>query len=140
MNACSLQKIDPKSLPIICDACPKCTPVCASFFYGLAFYGGTVATNTTSVFYYANFVGCLAVYIHAYFRGKVRETLGIDKKGSYNLNYVWGDCCCALWCYSCAMTQEYKMLNINKDQAKTLASMMDGVEMLPPMNNTIYMR
>jgi hypothetical protein len=74
MNACNPQKIDSNSLPIICDTHPKCTPVCASVIYGLAFYSGMVVANSTS-FYYADFIGCLAVYLHAYFRGKVRKTL-----------------------------------------------------------------
>ncbi len=110
INARQMQKRYPDTLPEPCDT-PECTPVCASFIYGLTLAAGVgmsaLACSHSQYIAGSNVILCFTAGTHAAFRYTLRQQKDIT--GDWCDNML-GDCVCALFCYSCAMTQEYKTL------------------------------
>ena len=132
------------SVPVI-DAC-QCgldKPTSARVFYGLGVaaqvVGNFIATLTGKYACSAlSGVQCAAVLFHTELRQEIRKTAKIPSQwGSDHC----GDCCddfvCALFCTSCALTQEQKQLDelkvVNPGQSEQINSMRS--EMLGMLTN-----
>ncbi len=77
-------------------------PSVAACMYAIGFWGGIAFRSIDPLFFV---LGILAVCTHYNIRHSIRDELNIHS-----------DCCCedlwcSIFCYSCAMTQEYKQLN-----------------------------
>lgn len=126
-----------KDIPIF-RMCPGCMPECAGICYAFGWGSGLIAGNAPSIqpVYGINSLGGLSVFLHATIRNKIRTNYGINSESTRNLSdSVWGDCCCACFCHSCAMTQEYRMLHTQITPNKPSNSMMNGVPMTHPSRN-----
>ena len=132
-----LEKVIP-----ICKICPGCMPECAGICYAFGWVSGLIVGNTPSIreFYGVNMLGGLSVFLHATIRNKIRTDIGIKSENTRNpCDSVLGDCCCACFCHSCAMTQEYAELHWVPPRPTTdnPNSMMKDIKMVyPPRNVT----
>ena len=113
-----------ENIPVV-GVCTGYAPVCACALYATGMLGGFVGGNTAASYahpaaYVANSAGCLPAFLH----GLIRHTIRKQNKIHGNVcDSEWGDCCCALWCYSCALAQENRMLEKMGDISEKTNSM-----------------
>ncbi len=109
--------LESKSLPQ-CPICPEIVPVCAGFLYfaGLTVGSAFGSTVTPGL----GLLSCFSVALHAYVRNVIRKHHDLN-------NFLCNvpcysnpcyDCCLAFICYSCAMAQEQRELNMIEGGSK----------------------
>lgn len=118
-----------------CPQYPLVIPVCAGSLYLAGLSAAGVIGNTTGP--WANALGCLSIAMHSAVRHEIRTHVKIQQRMKDDCcDSPWGDCCCAIWCYSCAMAQENRLLNRLYDEehlvTPTHNSMMENVPLIHP--------
>jgi Cys-rich protein (TIGR01571 family) len=126
-----------------CVSCPDCAPIGACLLYtpgwaGVLIGSGLAVSAPQGTGAVLAIAGCISACLHGVVRNRVREIYGIDAQTGDCCNTACGDCCCALWCYSCAMAQEYRQLKRSPPTGTdsngvkiTTNSMMDNIPLLP---------
>jgi Cys-rich protein (TIGR01571 family) len=128
-NVKLMQEKGMNQIPVVDECgCSNCNKsACAGTLYALGLIGGSIGGNSSSSLYPANALTCLSVYIHSRVRGIIRKKNGI---GHDCCGDECSDFCCALWCFSCAMAQEQKMLE-KMSSPNPSNSMFNGVRIEP---------
>ena len=102
-------------------------PKLAACMYAIGFSG--VVLSCCAYIPILNVLGILSVCTHCNIRHMIRENQQIRSDYCCCCEDMW----CALWCYSCAITQEYKQLKEISSQNTTAPknSMMASTEIRP---------
>ena len=84
--------------------------ICGCISYGFCSILSLAGSSTLLVFgrwinYLANIGFCMNLCLHTSMRNDLRESENIHGN-------CFNDCCTVLWCYPCALTQEYKELRV----------------------------
>ncbi len=111
-----------------CQSFPGCIPLLAGVLYAAGFYGAIATASVMSTGAYGGLL-CPSVCMHAVVRHAIRRRYKIN---SGCCDTCCGDFCCALWCYSCALTQENRLLANKITVRNTCDSMFEGVPLLNP--------
>lgn len=107
-------KISP--IPVV-DQCtpppPTCSkPLCGGVLYGVGTLGVYLNACVPLDGPLFSLAQCLSIYVHMQVRGKIRSHYNIEPECCGSSSDC-DDFCCAMWCYSCALTQENRMLEKN---------------------------
>jgi Cys-rich protein (TIGR01571 family) len=127
-NVNMMEALDIDKIPVVDCFSHGSRGTWAGVLYGLGVLGSAVGTGTTGGAGLASqglsLLSCLSIFMHAGVRKRIREqyNIGSDCCGSC------GDCCCAMFCYSCAMSQERLQLEAetqNLEQGQPLNNRME---------------
>ena len=94
-----------------CGACSTpgkrvAVPYGITFYAQLCTYGIGINSNLVALL---GAFHCLLVCLHGNVRTEIRKKYNIPR-ACFSSSDLWDDCCTVAWCYACAITQEYDML------------------------------
>ena len=146
-NVSLMEKNNFNSIPVIDVCMPPCTSLCSKPICGMSLYGvGTVGMYLNTCFTFSGPFGCLfsmaqcvSIFTHMKVRNKIRKQYNISPDCCKECcDGECGDFLSAMFCYSCALAQENRMLenrkpsDVSATDPPTQPNFFDGVRMDSP--------